>query len=147
MSSIRCRPSILAFYSEMVREFTARNECVINLLWHGGDAIAAQLGLHVGRTFYILKVGYLAAHQTLAPGILLQDRTIRHACEHPEVDMLSMVNDPHWLHGFKANTVRVWLYYVPNRSVQGLLAHLGIWLKRLRSAPAPKSDAVGVPDA
>ena len=48
-SSIRCRPRVLAFYTEMVREFAARNECVINLLWHGEQAIAGQLRLHVGQ--------------------------------------------------------------------------------------------------
>jgi CelD/BcsL family acetyltransferase involved in cellulose biosynthesis len=139
MSSIRCRPGVLAFYTEMVREFAARNECVINLLWHGEQAIAGQLGLHVGRTLYILKVGYRDANPTLAPGILLQDRTIRHACEHPEVDVLSMVNNPHWVHGFKPNTVKVRLHCIPNWSMQGLLAQLGMWLKRAWFARTPKS--------
>jgi CelD/BcsL family acetyltransferase involved in cellulose biosynthesis len=141
-SSIRCRPRVLAFYTEMVREFTARNQCVINLLWHGEQAIAAQLGLHLGRTLYILKVGYLDTNPTLAPGILLQDRTIRNACEHPEVDVLSMVNDPHWVHSFKPNTVKVRLHCISNWSAQGLLAHLGLWLKRSWLTHAPKSDTV-----
>jgi hypothetical protein len=139
MSSIRCRPGVLAFYTEMVREFAARNECVINLLWHREQAIAGQLGLHVGRTLYILKVGYRDANPTLAPGILLQDRTIRHACEHPQVDVLSMVNNPHWVHGFKPNTVKVRLHCIPNWSMQGLLAQLGLWLKRSWLARTPKS--------
>jgi CelD/BcsL family acetyltransferase involved in cellulose biosynthesis len=142
MSSIRCRPRVLAFYSEMVNEFTARNECVINLLWHGDHAIAGQLGLHLGRTLYILKVGYRDATPILAPGILLQDRTIRYACEHPEIDLLSMVNDPCWVRGFKPNTVKVRLHCVPNWSIQGLLAHLGMWLKRSWIVRASKSDAV-----
>ncbi|HEV2701266.1 MAG TPA: GNAT family N-acetyltransferase, partial [Steroidobacteraceae bacterium] len=129
-SSIRCRPTVLNFYTEMVREFIARNECVINLLWHGDQAIAAQLGLQLGRTLYILKVGYRDTNPTIAPGILLQDRTIRHACEHPVIDVLSMVNNPHWLHGFKPDTVKIRLLCVPNWTVQGLLAQLGMWLKR-----------------
>ena len=107
-SSILCRPRVLAFYTEIVREFAARNECVVNLLWHGEQAIAGQLGLHVGRTLYILKVGYRDVNPTWAPGILLQDRSIRHACEHPEVDVLSMVNNPHRVHSFqKPDTVKV----------------------------------------
>jgi hypothetical protein len=138
-SSIRCRPGVLAFYTEMVREFMARDECVINLLWHGDQAIAGQLGLHVGRTLYILKVGYRDANPTLAPGILLQDRTLRHACEHPDVDVLSMVNNPHWVHGFKPHTVKVRLHSIPNWSLQGLLAQLGMWVKRSWFARTPKS--------
>jgi CelD/BcsL family acetyltransferase involved in cellulose biosynthesis len=143
-SSIRCRPKVLAFYSEMVREFTARNECVINLLWHGEQAMAGQLGLHLGRSLYILKVGYRHENPTLAPGILLQDRTIRHACENAQVDVLSMVNDPPWVRGFKPNTVKVRLLCIPNWSVEGLLAHLGMWLKRSWLAAMPKSDTVKV---
>jgi CelD/BcsL family acetyltransferase involved in cellulose biosynthesis len=145
-SSILCRPRVLAFYTEMVCEFSARNECVINLLWHGERAIAGQLGLHVGRTLYILKVGYRDENPTLAPGILLQDLTIRHACEHPQMDVLSMVNNPHWVHGFKPLTVKVRLYCIPNWSIQGLLAQMGMWLKRSWLARASRHGVVTAQD-
>ena len=36
------------------------------------------------------------AKSLLAPGILLQEKTLRHACEHPGIDVLNMVNDPEW---------------------------------------------------
>ena len=145
-SAIRCVPSVLAFYTAIVREFTARNECVVNLLWHGEEPIAAQLGLHLGRTLYILKVGYRDTHPVLAPGILLQDRTIRYACEDPDVDVLSMVNNPPWLHSFKTNTVNVSMYCVFNWTVAGLLAQLGMWMKRSWFAPAPESATLSAHD-
>jgi CelD/BcsL family acetyltransferase involved in cellulose biosynthesis len=129
-SAIRCQPGALAFYTALLREFGARDECVINLLWHGEQAIAGQLGLRIGRTLHILKVGYRDVHSVLAPGILLQDRTIRHACEDPGIDTLSMVNEPYWAKSFKPLIVGVWLYYVPNWNVQGLLAHVAILIKR-----------------
>jgi CelD/BcsL family acetyltransferase involved in cellulose biosynthesis len=145
-SAIRCRPGVLAFYTALLREFGARDQCVINLLWHGEQAIAGQLGLHIGRTLHILKVGYRDVHPVLAPGILLQERTIRHACEDDGIDVLSMVNEPHWARSFKPLTVGVWLYYVPNWNVQGLLAHFGIlatrkWKARV-SGPAPVNAPV-----
>jgi CelD/BcsL family acetyltransferase involved in cellulose biosynthesis len=129
-SAIRCRPRVLAFYSEMVREFAARDECVINLLWHGEQAIAAQLGLKIGRTLHILKVGYRDDNPAFAAGILLQDQTIRYACDHPQIDVISMVNNPYWARSFKPETRAVWLYYMPNWNARGLLAYLGILLKR-----------------
>jgi CelD/BcsL family acetyltransferase involved in cellulose biosynthesis len=129
-SAIRCRPGALALYAALLREFGARDECVINLLWYGEQAIAAQLGLHIGRTLHILKVGYRDVHSVLAPGILLQERTIRHACEDAGIDTLSMVNEPYWARSFKPLSVGVWLYYAPNWNVQGLLAHVGILLMR-----------------
>ena len=119
---------------------------MINLLWHGEQAIAAQLGLQVGRTLYILKVGYRDENPTIAPGILLQDRTIHHACENPAVDVLSMVNNPHWLQPFKPDTVKVRLLCIPNWRLQGLLAQLGMWLKRMWVAHAPKPAAVTTRD-
>lgn len=149
-SAIRCRPRVLAFYTALLREFGAREQCVINLLWHGEQAIAAQFGLHIGRTLHILKVGYRDVHPVLAPGILLQERTIRHACEDGGIDVLSMVNEPHWARSFKPLTVGVWLYYVPNWNIQGLLAYLGIlvtrrWRSRIsgparNSGPAPINE-------
>ena len=41
-SAISCRPGALAFYSALVREFAPRGECVINILWHGEQAIASD---------------------------------------------------------------------------------------------------------
>ncbi len=142
-TAIRCVSSALAFYTHLVREFTARNACVIQLLWHGDHAIAGQLGLHLGRTLYVLKVGYRDDNPILAPGILLQDRTIRHACGRADIDVLSMVNNPHWLHSFKPNTVKVWLYCAPNRTVRGVLALAGMWLKRQWLAHARKPQTPG----
>ena len=129
-SAIRCRPAVLAFYAALVREFGASDQCVINLLWLGDQAIAGQLGLRIGRTLHILKVGYRDAYSVLAPGILLQERTIRHACEDAGIDILSMVNEPYWAKSFRPLTVGVWLYYAPNWNVKGLLAHFGILIRR-----------------
>jgi CelD/BcsL family acetyltransferase involved in cellulose biosynthesis len=145
-SAIRCRPKVLAFYTDCVREFAARYECVINLLWHGEQAIAGQFGLQIGRTLHILKVGYRDVNSVLAPGILLQDRTIRYACEDSSVDVLSMVNDPYWARSFKPETVDVWLYFTPNWNARGLLAHFGIWLKRLWKARSAQAPLAGRPD-
>jgi CelD/BcsL family acetyltransferase involved in cellulose biosynthesis len=144
-SAIRCQPGALAFYTSLVHEFGARDECVINLLWHGEQAIAGQFGLRIGRTLHILKVGYRDVHAALAPGILLQERTIRHACEDPGIDTLSMVNEPYWAKSFKPLIVGVWLYSVPNWNVQGLLAHLGIlimrkWQARVSAGAVPVNE-------
>jgi hypothetical protein len=129
-SAIRCRPAVLAFYTEVVREFGPRNECVINVMWHGNQAIASQFGLRIGRTVHILKVGYRDELALYAPGILLHEMTLRHACEDPEVDVLSLVNNPPWASSFRPSTVPVWIYRVPNWSARGLLAHLALLIWR-----------------
>jgi CelD/BcsL family acetyltransferase involved in cellulose biosynthesis len=143
-SSIGCTPQMRAFYAELVREFGPRNECIINVLWHGEHAIAGQFGLRIGRTLHMMKVGYRDADALLAPGILLHSMTIRHACEDPGTDVLSLVNDPPWAHSFKPMSMPVWLYRTPNWTLQGLLAHAGLLMRRKwkpRGSPAASPTA------
>jgi hypothetical protein len=110
----------------VVRQFSPGNECVINVMWHGDQAIASQFGLRIGRTVHLLKVGYRSEYAQYAPGILLQEMTLRHACEDPEVDVVSLVNAPPWASSFRPLTVPVRIYRVPNWNPRGLLAHLAL---------------------
>ena len=129
-SAINCRPGALAFYSALVREFAPRSECVINILWHGEQAIAGQFGLRFGRTLHVLKVGYRDDLAQLAPGILLHDMTLRDACQNPDIDLLSLVNNPDWARSFKPLTHPVRIYRTPNWTVRGLVFHLGLLARR-----------------
>jgi CelD/BcsL family acetyltransferase involved in cellulose biosynthesis len=138
VSAIRCRPDMLGFYSGLVREFGPRGECVIHLLWLGEQAIAAQLGLRIGRTLHMLKVGYRDELSVFAPGILLQEMTIRHACEDPGLDVLNMVNDPAWLKSFRPFTIATSLYRAPNLTVRGLITHLSLLARLKWKSPAEK---------
>jgi CelD/BcsL family acetyltransferase involved in cellulose biosynthesis len=78
-SAINCRPALLAFYQSLVREFGARGECVINLLWFGDEAVAGQFALKIGRVLHVLKFGYSEAFAKFAPGNLLMMEIIRYA--------------------------------------------------------------------
>ena len=129
-SAIRCQPSLLAFYAALVREFGPQGICVINLLWHGSKPVAGQFCLKVGRTLNVLKVGYSEEDGTFAPGNLLLDRVIHAACEDPQTDLVSLVNEPAWARTFKPLTLGVWSYYVPNWTVRGLLTLGGLLAKR-----------------
>jgi CelD/BcsL family acetyltransferase involved in cellulose biosynthesis len=140
-SAIRCRPDMLSLYTELVREFAVRGECVINVLWHGEQAIAGQFALRSGRTLNILKVGYRDSHAAFAPGILLHELTIRHACEDPGIDTLSLVNDPPWAKSFRPASVEVRLYSAPNWNARGLCGHLGLLVKRKWKARASRAAA------
>jgi CelD/BcsL family acetyltransferase involved in cellulose biosynthesis len=129
-SAICCRPAMLEFYRALVREFGARDACVINVLWHGEHAVAGQFCLHIGTTLNVLKIGFSDAHSHIAPGNLLLERTIQHACEDRRTDVVSLVNQPPWSKSFKPLTIGVWSYCAPNWSVQGCLVHLGLLGKR-----------------
>jgi hypothetical protein len=142
-SAIRCQPTMLAFYSALVREFGAWNACVINLLWHGEQPVAGQLCLQIGRIHYILKVGFSEAHSKFAPGVLLLERMLHHLCDDPEVDVLHLVNEPPWAKFFKPEITGVWSYCAPNWSVRGFAVHLGLLAKRWRESRSP-NPAAGV---
>lgn len=149
-SAIGCSPQMLAFYGELVREFAPRNQCIINVLWHGDQAIAGQFGLKIGRTLYILKVGYRRSHAVFAPGIVLSSMTIRQASEDPEIEVLSLVNDPPWAASFRPLAAEVRLYRMSNWTAHGLLVHAGllIWHKwKHRAAPSKARSAAVDPAA
>jgi len=138
-TAIRCDPAMLTFYRELVREYSASGACVINLLWHGQDPVAAQFCLRIGRTLNILKIGFSDAHASFAPGNLLLERTIRDCCEDPGISVLSLVNEPPWAHNFKPLTRGVWSYNAPNWNLRGMLVHLALLLKRRWDARHPKA--------
>lgn len=133
-SAIRCEPDMLKFYMSLVREFSVFDAAVICLLWHGDQAVAGQFCLQIGRTFYILKVGFSEAHSKFAPGLLLLERLLHHACEDPAIDVLHLVNDPPWAKPFRPEIAGVWSYYAPNWTARGFLVHFGLLVKRWRDA-------------
>jgi CelD/BcsL family acetyltransferase involved in cellulose biosynthesis len=129
-TAVRCQPAYLSFYQALVREFGARDGCVVNLLWHGDWAVAGQFCLHVGKTLSILKVGFSENHAIFAPGMLLLEKTIEKACEDPSIAVLDLVNDPPWAESFRPFKVGVRSYCTPNFTVPGMLVHLCLLAKR-----------------
>jgi len=140
-SAIRCQPSMLAFYRELVREFAPRSACVVNLLWHGDEPVAGQFCLQIGRTLNILKIGFSDAASGFAPGNLLLERTIRQACEDPDIDIVSLVNEPAWARNFKPLITGLWSYNAPNWSLRGVLVHMGLHVKRMRDERVRRGQA------
>ena len=146
-SAIRCRPGALAFFTALVHEFAPGDRCFVTTLWLGEQPIAAQFGLRLGRTLHVLKVGYRDAHATFAPGILLHEQTLRHACIDPGIDTLSLVNNPPWARSFRPLTVGVWLYRAPNWTARGLCAHLGLLAWRRWKARAARVAELAAEDS
>jgi len=129
-SAIRCQPALLSFYQALLREFAARDACIISLLWHGDRPIAGQFCLRIGRTLNILKVGFSEAHANFAPGILLLERMIQQSCDDPGIDVLHLVNEPEWSRSFRPLSTGVWSYCAPNWTARGILIHMCLLAKR-----------------
>jgi CelD/BcsL family acetyltransferase involved in cellulose biosynthesis len=129
-SAIRCRPDMLAFYQKLVQQFGARRICVINLLWQGNQPVAGQFCLRIGNRLDVLKVGFNDACASFAPGNLLLERTLQHACADDSIRVVSLVNAPPWARVFKPLNVGVWSYYAPNRTFGGAVVHFSLLAKR-----------------
>ncbi len=142
-SAIYCQPALLGFYQSLVRQYGARGECVINLLWYDDKVVAGEFGLKIGRTLHILKCGYIEEYAKYAPGNVLLHLMIQQACKDPQTDTLSLVNDPPWAHRFKPLKTGVWSYFIPNTTVRGWLTLWGLLGKRAKdrfrqqAAPEP----------
>lgn len=144
-SAIRCQPALLSFYQTLLREFTARDACIISLLWHGDRPVAGQFGLQIGRTLNILKVGFSEAHANFAPGVLLLERMIRQSCDDPGIEVLHLVNEPEWSRSFRPLSTGVWSFCAPNWTARGILTHMCLlakrtWEVRGTAIPRTKSD-------
>ena len=131
-SAIRCQPGMLAFYESLVEQFGQKGECVINLLWFGDVPVAGEFGLRIGPTLHILKFGYRESFSKFAPGNLLLDQVIAHACEDGGISVLNLVNHPVGAVRFKPRVTGVWSYVTPNLTPRGALVHLGLRAKRVR---------------
>jgi len=129
-SAIANHSELVTFYQTLAAVFGARGHCTINFLYHGDDAIAAQFGLLVGRTYNILKIGYSQAHGALAPGNLMMERSIRWCCAQTDILELSFVTGPAWSHLWKPRCEPVSHYRVFDSGVKGRLLHGALRAKR-----------------
>ena len=139
-SAIRCRPEALAFFRAIMAEFSERDACVINVLWHGDQPVAGQFCLLIGTTLNILKIGFSDRHSSFAPGNLLLERVIQLACGDKEVEIVSLVNDPAWARNFRPLSLGVYSYCAPNWTPRGAMVHLGLLAKRAMDARHQKPN-------
>lgn len=78
-TAISSASNTLLFYAEVARWAASRGELRLAFIRLDGRAIAFQLGLEHGRTYYFLKGGYDTAFLRFSPGKLLMREMLRHA--------------------------------------------------------------------
>ncbi|WP_457550979.1 GNAT family N-acetyltransferase [Desulfobacula sp.] len=67
-----------------------------NFLEIGEKTIAAQYGIRINRTLYLIKIGYDEEYAFCTPGNLLFNKVIKNACEKGDVDEINCVADCAW---------------------------------------------------
>lgn len=134
-SSIASDAALRKFYSSLVKHFGASNNCRINVLRVGLEAVAAHFGIIVDETFFMLKIGYREAFSKLGPGNILLAHVLRHFSNDPLVNTVNFVTSPAWAEKWKSQSLPVCTHTIFRTSFRGLSAfavfNVMAWLKGL----------------
>lgn len=129
-TAIQCNPALVQFYRKLIAGFGAGGGCEVNLLKLNGEDVAAQFCLLIGRTYYILKIGYDERHARLAPGNMLLEALLQRLSGDMYVNRVDLISDARWHDDWNPASYRVTDYLVFNRSPRGRLLFLSLWLKQ-----------------
>lgn len=95
-SSVKSDPAAAAFFRTAAERFQRFGWMEWNFLETAGQPIAAHYAVRVGRTLFLLKIGYREGFSDCSPGNLLLEKTITHAIEAGDVDEINCVADCAW---------------------------------------------------
>lgn len=125
-SAIACQPDALRFWRHFSLDAAKAGCFRLHLLRLDKEVISGQLGVHWGRCYYCLKVGFDPRFQSFGPGALMTWHVVQQCIENPSVDIYDfsgpekeymwnwtchynqmekmVVGSPHWIKGnvFKA---------------------------------------------
>jgi CelD/BcsL family acetyltransferase involved in cellulose biosynthesis len=141
-SSIVSNPRLVAYYEAVTRAMHGAHECQINLLEIGGEAVAAQFGIHSGSTFYMLKIGYRQRYSDIGPGNLLLEDVIEYFSGEAGIESINLVTAPPWGEKWKSGEIPLLTHLDYRPSPSGLLAFAGTRLAN-RHSRQPGASVAG----
>ena len=106
-TSIEAQPQKKAYYQYMLEHFCEENICQINMLYLGDKCVAAQFGVLVDKTVFLLKIGYDEAFSDVSPGHILLEELIRYGSETSLFDKVSFVTGIGWADRWKPQLQKV----------------------------------------
>jgi hypothetical protein len=95
-TAIKLDDALTGFYSDLAEGFGSKHKCEISLLKIDGQVAAGQFGLIVGRTMYLLKIGYAENFAAFAPGNSLLAHTLDRLNAEGEITDVNLVSDTAW---------------------------------------------------
>lgn len=128
-TAIALHPELERYYRRLLQAFGARGECELNLLRLDGQCLAAQFCVSVGRTWYLLKIGYDEKYAKYSPGnVLLEDVLIR-LCADPEIQVANLASDASWHLNWNPQPLGMADHYL---AAPGAVGAVAVSLVRLR---------------
>ena len=134
-TSIQKQPKALIYYQTLLEGFAASGACQINLLMLDDKCIAAQFGVLIEKTLYLLKIGYDQTYSSISPGQILLDRLVAEGADTQVFNEVSFVTGYGWMDRWAPNHKPVFLSYLPagNRLGRLFIALLKIRARFKRS--------------
>jgi len=121
-SAIALDAGLRSFYTMLMRRFSDRGQCRIDVVRHDSRPIAAAFQLVVDGTIYGLKIGFDESHAQIAPGNLLHWHIFRSACDDPQLSTYDMTSDAAWHAQWKPSAVELIDIVVVRPGLRGAIA-------------------------
>ncbi len=140
-TAIQLSPTLVSYYTAL----TTRLGRLGRLEWHfltaGERTIAGQLGIRMGRTLLILKIGYDEEFAFCAPGNMLFDKIVERAFHEGDTDEINCITDMPWHDNWgmsKRPHYNLWIY--PRQPLPWILGAMRLRVKiGLRRLPGVQS--------
>jgi len=110
-TSIAKQPKKLRYYQLLTESFSRDGVLAVNLLKIGDVNVAAQVGVHIGSTLYLLKIAYDESYSEVSPGYLLIDGLITDIADPNYIAKLSFVTGVDWIDRWKPSSEEVLVAY------------------------------------
>lgn len=142
-SAILLNPGKVSFYRTLMREFSTRNACAINLILVDGVCIASQFCLMAGDTLYLLKIGYSEEFRAMGPGNVLLNELLQRCCMDTNIKKLSFITGANWNDSWAPEQQDVYDNRIFNATFPGVSVfllekikdqgrHIKHWMQRVR---------------
>ena len=116
-SAINQNAQLRQFYECLLQD----GFCEVGLLLVSDVPIAGTFSIHLGDTYYILKIAYNEAYSRAAPGNMLLERLMQHYSASEDVRTINLVSGAEWHRRWKPQQLEVFDCRLFNRSLNGLL--------------------------
>jgi CelD/BcsL family acetyltransferase involved in cellulose biosynthesis len=146
-SAILLNPDKVGFYRTLMRDFSTRNACAINLILVDGKCIASQFCLVAGDTMYLLKIGYSEEFRAMGPGNVLLNELLQRCCADDHIKKLSFITGANWNDSWAPEQQDVYDNRIFNATLAGVIVfllerikdhgrHIKRWIRRARNRGA-----------
>lgn len=132
-TSILKQPAKLAYYQSLLSSYGEHGLCQINILYFDQEPVAAQFGVKVHDTLYLLKIGYKETYREVSPGHLLLYQLVNFGAESKAFNRISFVTGVDWIDRWHPKLDPVGIFYSSSGSWQS-----GLSVSALRGALAAK---------